>query len=416
MRLPATIALTILLLVTPACGSDESGDDGFVSLDPAVVGVDAVIEEHMREAGIPSMAAALVAGDELLWARGYGDQPEPDTVFMIGSIAKPFVATAVLQLAEQGLVDLEADVSGYLPFTVRHPDHPDAPVTVEMLLAHRSGLAHDLPAALWWDNDETMLEWMADHADLDLSDDPFADGRASLREYLEYYVSSDAVETEGVWAAPPDTGYHYSNTGFTLLLAYLVEEVSGLDLPTYVRRNIIEPLGMTDTGYDAADFRPEQLAAPHRRHDGENRELPVTGVSASGPLRTSATDLATFLMAHINEGSVGDVSVLQPESVERMRHRTSVLSGQTFPAHELSGAGYGWTLYEPNTWGHSGGTPGFFSEMVMRETVVGPVGVVLMTNVGCSLGCDQHVFDSHFAPIREMLLDEAEAELVVGVS
>ena len=137
----------------------------------------------------------------------------------------------------------------------------------------------------------------------------------------------------------------------------------------------------------------------------------MTGMASSGRLRTTASDLATFLGVHMNDGSAGGVQILQPESVEYMHTRHEILSGTTFPRMGFYGWGAGWELWASDLSGHSGGEPGFFSQMVMQETEAGNVGVVMLMNVGCSLACDMDVFDLHFVPIREMLLDEAAAML-----
>lgn len=424
-----TLVLCLALLMASCSGnSDTTTTSGGTEEDTATVvtksasitipgedfsEIDEQIEQHMAEADLPSLSAAMVVNDEVVWARGYGDQPDLDTVYMIGSIAKPFVATAVLQLVEQGRLELDAAIGDYLPFVIRHPDDPDTAITIRMLLNHRSGLAHDLPASIWWDNDQAMLEWMGDNLDLDLTENPFAESRPSLREYLEYFLSPDAVDTESGWVARPGTDYQYSNIAFTQLLDYVIEQVTGQPLAAYVNENIFAPLGMINSSYEASDFRQGQLAVPYTRFADGDRMLPITGMAASGPLRTTASDLARFLAAHMNQGSLGEVRILEPESVEFMHSRLVPMSGFDFPQHSLNGQGAGWALWGEQTSGHSGGVPGFFSEMVMQELDNGTVGVVLMVNLGCSLRCDQDVFDSHFAPIREMLLEQA-ASLLEG--
>ena len=82
----------------------------------------------------------IVLNDELVWAKNYNGPAGLDSVHSVGSIQKPFTASAVLQLVEQGTFDLDEDVSEYLPFPVRHPSHPDTPITIRLLLTHQSGL------------------------------------------------------------------------------------------------------------------------------------------------------------------------------------------------------------------------------------------------------------------------------------
>ena len=380
--------------------------------DMAFVEVEAEIARHMAEGGIPSLAAAMVAGDDVIWVGGFGEQPAADTVYMIGSIAKAFDATAVLQLRERGLLDLDADVSDYLPFRLRHPEHPDIPITIRMLLTHTSGMAHDLPAALWWDNDVSMLAWMEAHLGLDVSDYPFTDGLPPVGDYLEYFLAPGAEQGSDAWTAPPGTRLTYSNTAYTLILRYVIEQVSGQPFPEYMEENVFAPLGMTDSGYEAADFRDEQLAIPHTRFEDGDRALPPTGLAASGPLRTTARDLAIFLAAHMNEGSLGDTRLLVPEAIDTMHARHVALSGYDSMHDRLVGNGMGWWLWGDGQSGHGGGIPGFLGEMVMQETDAGTVGRVLMINIGCSLRCDRDIIEAHFVPIRDRLLDEAAKTLV----
>ena len=103
--------------------------------------LDEKIEALMAEGDIPSMVAAIVIKDEIVWLQEYGEQVDLDDLYNIGSITKSFVATAILQLYERGQIDLDDDVNQYLPFEVRHPDYPDVPITIRMLLTNRSCLS-----------------------------------------------------------------------------------------------------------------------------------------------------------------------------------------------------------------------------------------------------------------------------------
>ncbi|MGD8683485.1 MAG: serine hydrolase domain-containing protein [Chloroflexota bacterium] len=405
-------AVAGLSLALVAATSGGAGATVSAGADAAFAEVGAEIEQHMAEGGIPSLAAAMVADNEVIWVGGFGEQPASDTVFMVGSIAKAFDATAVLQLHERDLIDLDADVSDYLPFSLRHPEYPDRPITIRMLLTHTSGMSHDLPAQLWWDNDAEMLAWMEEHLGLDLSDYPFAGGLPPVVDYLEYFLAPGAEEGSAAWTAAPGTSLTYSNTAYTLILRYVIEQVSGQTFPAYMEENVFTPLGMIDTGYEAAEFRTAQLATPYTRFDDGDRALPLTGRAASGPLRMTATDLAVFLAAHMNEGSVDGVRLLAPESAEMMHARHVVLSGSDSMHERLVGNGMGWWLWGDGQSGHGGGTPGFLSEMVMQERDAGTVGTVLMVNIGCSLRCDRDVIDAHLVPIRELLLEEAAKTLV----
>ena len=84
---------------------------------------------------IPSLHVCVVSGDKK-WVKGFGEQTDEDTVFLVGSIQKVFVAVSILQLYEEGLVGLDDDVNTYMPFSIRHLGYPDRPISIRMLLAH----------------------------------------------------------------------------------------------------------------------------------------------------------------------------------------------------------------------------------------------------------------------------------------
>ena len=204
--------------------------DGFVvspTIDASLTGL---VDEH----DIPSVAVAIVVGENVVWSAGYGDQAALGTVYQIGSIEKVFMVTAIHQLAEQGRIDLAADISDYLPFTVRHPRFPDTPITVSMLLTHTSGLNHDLPDNLWFDNDDVFLAFGAEYALWDLDDSPFQDDRPTLGEYLEGWLAPDGSHADeaGAWSQPPGQ-WGYSNIALSHLTALLIQEVTGQSFSEY---------------------------------------------------------------------------------------------------------------------------------------------------------------------------------------
>ncbi len=421
-RKAASAALAVMLA---SCGGGDAGEaantmlgtqpapteNGTVSTTAVTefgsisVATDAEIVALLESGDIPSAAAAIVIGDQIVWAKGYGEQASLDTVYMAGSIDKAFIATAVMQLVDRGLIDLQADVNTYLPFPVRHPDYPETAVTVEQLLLHRSGLVGDLPDSSWYDNDLTALQWAADELGSDISGNPYAEGRPPLGEYLaSHFQQSDTI---GIWIFEPDSDWKYSNLGAHLLLSHIVERVSGQTLEAYTKDHILAPLGMDDTGFEAVDYDESVLAVPYTRVDGQNKPLPVTGMSSSGRIRTTATDLARFLGAHMGGGNLAGVEILSPESINTMHEVHTPLGGIDSDQLRFRGIGYGWWLWTEGRSGHGGAVPGFLAKMVMQETDAGVVGIVVMINVGCSLHCDETWQGLYWVPLRELLLAEA---------
>ena len=95
-------------------------------------------------------------------------------------------------------------------------------------------------------------------------------------------------------------------------------------------------------------------------------------------------------------------------SVEQMHYRTLPMSGFDFPGMDFYGYGFGWDLWGNGLQGHSGGTPGYFAQMLMQESESGPYGAIFMMTYGCSITeCNFEWFDQYYIPIRELLLQEA---------
>ena len=118
----------------------------------------------MEEGDLPGASVGIILDDELVWTATLGEGITEDTVFNIGSIAKPVIATAVLQLVEDDVIDLDADVGDYLPFDVRHPGYPQVPITTRMLLMHKSCLGGYFSPKFGLNTTTTTLEQLAqDH-------------------------------------------------------------------------------------------------------------------------------------------------------------------------------------------------------------------------------------------------------------
>ncbi len=346
---------------------------------------DAEILDLMSSGSIPSLQCGIVVQDRLAWAKGYGDQPDLDTVFMIGSITKTFTATAILQLVEQGLIDLDADINTYLPFSVRNPDFPADPVTTRQLLAHTSGLAREIGYFLV---DNQLIGWV---------NDQFGESFAlwASPPALDEIITSTSMANASVWDNRPGTTFVYSNLGF-MLLSYILEEVTGQTLASYVQEHITDPLGMGSTGFSASDF-PDRLAIGYER-------VNVTTIAAlphydtyywgAGQLRSTVLDLAPYMIAHMNLGRYGTTQLLQPSSVELMHQSVTEYYG------------LGWTIDE-QIHGHGGNVFGYWGLMFYRETEQGSYGVIILVNRDYLFHADT-AFTSSVEDVFVLLFEEAE--------
>ena len=188
-----------------------------------------------------------------------------DILYGIGSVSKTYTAAAVLLLAEEGKLELEAPVIDYLPeFTMADPRYRD--ITVRMLLDHSSGLM----------GDNTRSAFLFDDQDTAAADD-----------LLERLSTQRLKADPGAYSV-------YCNDGFTLA-ELVVEAVSGMDFMDYVRQAILEPAGLTNTYAPGDDFDTSRLARTYASAE-DDRALPqdTVGIVATGGLYATAADLASF--------------------------------------------------------------------------------------------------------------------------
>lgn len=317
----------------------------------APLDVQAIVAQRVKEAGAPGAAFVFVHGDQVeagavgLASAKDGVAMRSDSPLALGSVSKPFAAVGVLQLVDRGLVELDVPVSRYLPW-LRFADPGAADrITVRHLLTHTSGIST-------FDGNRTQS---------DLSMEPGA-----LRRRAELLA--------GVTPDHPGIVWRYSNANYQLLGA-LIEEVSGLDYPTYVERNIFDPLGMTHS-FILVSPPTIQPATGHRRWFGvlrpvEYRSLGL-GSAPQGGVYASAEDMGKFLSAFI-----ADESPLMSKEM-----RAEMLRPQPGAAMQ----GIGWRISEKNragfTW-HGGDSPGF-AAFAGFDPHTG-TGLAIMTNLGDNL-------------------------------
>ena len=326
---------------------------------PLVVN-DAFFQSRMQAAGAPGAAMAIVKNGILLWSKGYGyadlqaaRPATPDTLFMLASISKTFVATALLQLAERspaGLAVLDQDISVGLPFTVRNPHYPSVPITYRMLLTHTSSL---IDGPYFQD-----FQWTQ------------GDSPVPLQSFIVAYMQ-DARN----WSSSmPGTEYSYSNGGSTLA-GYIVERASGMNLQQYSQAFIFQPLGMVESSWFLSGLNPAHIAMPYSIGAGAYVPAGFYGFPdyPDGQLRTSAAQLARYLPMLAGNGSFAGTQVLAPATIGEMRRH------QFGAGHDYQGL----ILYSSNSGGaamlgHNGATLGGSTDMWFEPQT--GAGYVLLTN------------------------------------
>lgn len=332
------------------------------------------VQRLMTEGDIPSLHACVVSGNEITWSRGFGEQTSHDTVFLIGSVQKVFVAISILQLYEDGSIGLDDDVNDYLPFTIEHPEFPNSPVTIRILLSHRSGLIATLPS-------EFCFDWEDPSCEHDVIGIP-------LGEYLSKCLSpSGSLYSSSNWLFEPGTKYSYSNNGYKVLM-YILETVSNQTISEYMQENIFEPLRMNNTGFNASEFMGHH-AIPHTRTYGNatNKELPIW--NGQYMLRSTASDMGHLLITLMNEGQFEGYQLLQPETVSLMFENTcpnilKALRGVVRAREPIRiGYGLGITVSNHEILSHGGSTVGFTAEFYLNP--ITGLGYVRLSNVNAIL-------------------------------
>ena len=266
----------------------------------------------MEKEGIPGLTAALVVGAHLTWSQGYGladvENGVPataDTVYRLASVSKPITAVAVMQLAEQGRIDIDAPVRKYVP---GFPEKP-WPITARQLLAHTSGIRH-------------------------YAGDEFA----STRHYWSILEGLDVFKDDPL-VFEPGTRQLYSTYGYTLLGA-VVEAASGMRYLDYLHERILRPAGMTGVRDDDASAIIRNRAHGYVRTaagDLRNSALADTSYKVpGGGLCATAADMGRFAAA-FEAGSL-----LKKETLD------SMLVGQRTGDGKTLNYGLGWSVTTRN--------------------------------------------------------------------
>lgn len=345
-------------------GSDSSPDAADL---PDTTQLDTLIASKMAESGTPGLVACIVRRGEIQWTRAYGladakgKRPcTAETSFMLGSLSQLVTATAVMQLFERGRIDLDDDINAHMPFAVRHPRFPATPITYRMLLAHTAGIQ----------DDSRMLER---HFVL-------GDSEVPLRKVVKWTLKTNGRHYDpvhGFSAWEPGTDYLFSNVGYALL-GYLVELISGTPFDQYCDEHIFKPLGMDATSWRLASIHANTLAMPYRRCrvTGEWEAVGHYGYPdyPNHSLRASAPELARFLAAMMNQGTLGEAKILQSQTVADMQ---SVCYRDFAPYQAL-----GWFFEDAadggQLIGHGGADHGVLHRAFYRPDR--EVGVILLTN------------------------------------
>ncbi|MGH8480900.1 MAG: serine hydrolase domain-containing protein, partial [Nevskiaceae bacterium] len=373
-RMSSLFAAALLLLAAPAApaatGPFEHKTVPGASPEPILdnVGIkdageleaflDGVMEAHLKYNPMAGATLSVVKDGEVVLVKGYGyadlEKQIPvdgeQTLFRPGSTSKLFTWTAVMQLVEQGKLDLDADVNLYIP-DFRIPEAWGKPITLRNLMTHTAGLEDGALGYLFQKGPEQFM--------------PLG---AALAAHMPARVRPPTTDFGN-----DGTNSSYSNWG-TALAGHIVASVSGESFDDYVRMHIFEPLGMGSSTF-AEPLPPElapRMAVGYRFKEGRLKAHGFEYVHNFGPagsLTSSASDMAKFMLAHLDDGALGDARILKPETAQLMHSRQ-------FAANPY-GNGSGLGFYE--TWvngrrviGHGGDMIAFHTDFwLLKDEKVG---------------------------------------------
>jgi CubicO group peptidase (beta-lactamase class C family) len=328
----------------------------------ALKAIDAWVEGVGIYERIPGISTGIVHDQDLIWSNGYGYSnvatrrpADADTIYSICSISKLFTSIAVMQLRDAGKLDLGDSVADHLEWFAATKVH-DArrPITIESLLTHSSGLRRNTEKPVW-----------------NGPDFPFP----TLPEIMQtMQVQSTAY--------PAQYRYQYSNVAFSLA-GEIVQRRSGLAYQDYIRKNILDPLGLSDTrAYYPEELRGDELAIGYAGMGRSGTRLPLNSFDTraftpSAGLTSSVNDLGRFASWQFRLLNNGEGEVLHAGTLREM-HRIHWIDPDREAA---SGIGFSVEQLDENTVvGHGGDCPGYVTDlsMIPKEKIAS----VVLTNAG----------------------------------
>ncbi|PCI54628.1 MAG: serine hydrolase [Alphaproteobacteria bacterium] len=309
--------------------------------------VDGLVLPLMKNHNSPSGTVAIVKGGELVFAKGYGFQDienhipvDPEkTLFRPGSVSKLFTWVSVMQMVEQGKLDLDADINSYLMTFQIKDTYPGQPVTMRHIMTHSSGF------------EDGFLGYL-------IINDP--------RRVMPPAQAMEKYQPERV--NPPGKQTAYSNYA-TAIAGLIVANLSGMEFTDYVQQNIFDVLGMKSSSFvePLPDHLYKNMALTYAFEGGQYVEKPfeiVSNFAPAGALSATSVDMVKFAYAMLNDGEYKGRRILKAETVRQMLTRNFT--------HDERMMGMALGFYETEHkrlrfLGHGGDTQYFHSELVIDQ-------------------------------------------------
>jgi CubicO group peptidase (beta-lactamase class C family)/D-alanyl-D-alanine dipeptidase len=358
-------ALLLAATVFPISGQNISAQPDYAQVAQTIR---REMQQEMKDKRLPAMAVAIVDDQKIVWAEGFGFEDAhrhrpatAHTIFRVGSVSKLFTDIAVMQLQEQGKLDLDAPVTRYLPGF--RPSNPfGGEITLRDLMAHRSGLLREPVVGNYFDSSSPSLE--------------------------KTVLSLNG--TEVVFA--PGTHTKYSNAGIAVV-GYAVQKITGQDFAQRLAQATLRPMQMNESA-----FTLEKRLTPHLAegrmwsYDGLDFAAPAfpLGEAPAGAMYTSVSDLGRFLSVLFAGGRSGATQVLGSATLASMwQPQFGGSYGLGFHLGSLAGH---------RMVGHGGAIYGFSTELAALPD--DKLGVVVISSRDCTNAVDQHIAQD---ALRQML-------------
>ncbi len=373
------IAISISLNVA---AEDKAGNPDFADLDR-------LIQLEAADKNLPLLSMVLVDENGIVWS-GMAGAPEEklqgvagaDITYKVGSVSKLFTDIAVMQFVEQGILDLDAPITAYLPkFKPENPFSTD--ITLRMLMSHSSGLVREPPVGNYFDPSEPSL----------------SDTINSLNNTTLVYG--------------PGTKVQYSNAGIAVV-GYVLERMGGKPFASMLDENVLSPLGMSNSAFTPEANVTENLPAAYMATYQGTRTIAPTfelGIAPAGSMYSTMNDLALFMDALIKKGDGKNGRVLKASTLDQMwTPQTDILSGRA------RSFGIGFSLGEldgEKSVEHGGAIYGFATQLKVLPGK--KIGVAISTNLDMANGAVSRIAD-HALRMLIALKSKEEAPAFVSTS
>lgn len=355
--IPIIIILSVFFSTNPSISAQNTVAQQ--KYQQTIAMLNAFIQSEMTDKELPGMSIALVDGKQIVWQQGFGfSNPQTkipitaDTVFRVGSVSKLFTDIAVMQLVEQGKLDLDAPITNYLPdFKPRNSFNK--PITLRQLMSHRAGLVRESPIGSYFDSTAPTLQQTVE----------------SLNQTNLVYE--------------PETRTKYSNAGIAVV-GYILEKTQNQSFADYLKQTLLEPLGMKQSSFAPSPEINKNLAkAQMWTVFGKTFDAPVfeLGIAPAGSMYATTGDLAHFASALF-----GDSNILKPTMLEKMWQL------QYAAPNQKSGFGIGFRVSDLNGHrlvGHGGAIYGFSTQLSVLPD--DKLGVIVISTKDFSNGVTSRI-------------------------